>query len=121
MKFKDYINENATTIKVKCNDSDNSLSKMIYKIVSDARNKDVNIILDKGTKDYEQTFTISQANLSYPSFTKEIILDKKLQDFIEGIKKIGNIGHSFSVEINGERFGWDGDGSDSIFSIEDSK
>ena len=56
------------------------------------------------------------------SKTKEITitcrdLDNTLEELIKYIKSIGNGGHTFIIDVDGKKFEWDGDGSDSIFEI----
>ena len=53
-------------------------------------------------------------------------LDDNLENLLKYIKKIGNIGHSFTIVVDPgsgreKKFGWDGDGSDSIKQIEIQK
>lgn len=44
---------------------------------------------------------------------------KNLLKLIRSLKKLGDGGHSFSVEINDKSFSWDGDGSDRVEEIND--
>ena len=44
---------------------------------------------------------------------------KNLLKLIRSLKKLGDGGHSFSVEINDKSFFWDGDGSDRVEEIND--
>ncbi len=44
---------------------------------------------------------------------------KNLLKLIRSLKKLGDGGHSFSVEINNKSFSWDGDGSDRVEEIND--
>lgn len=54
-------------------------------------------------------------------------LDNSLEDLLNHIKDSGNIGHSFSIIVDPDNreykkeFGWDGDGSDRIYSIDVKK
>lgn len=49
---------------------------------------------------------------------------ENLKKLLDHIKEIGNIGHSFEIVVDPdnkeykESFGWDGDGSDRIESVE---
>jgi len=49
--------------------------------------------------------------------------DGELEDLLNYIKSTGNIGHSFDIVVDPDtkdytkRFGWDGDGGDSIRTI----
>jgi hypothetical protein len=47
--------------------------------------------------------------------------DDTLEDLINHIKKVGNTGHTFLIDVEGKKFEWDGDGSDSIFDIKVSR
>lgn len=44
---------------------------------------------------------------------------KNLLKLIRSLKKIGDGGHSFSVQINNKSFSWDGDGNDRVEEIND--
>lgn len=44
---------------------------------------------------------------------------KNLLKLIRSLKKLGDGGHSFSVQINNKSFSWDGDGSDRVEEIND--
>ena len=44
--------------------------------------------------------------------------ENTLEELLNFIKKNGNVGHSFSIDADGEKFYWDGDGSDTIKNIE---
>lgn len=44
---------------------------------------------------------------------------KNLLKLIRSLKKLGDGGHSFSVEINDKSFSWDGDGNDRVEEIND--
>jgi len=51
-----------------------------------------------------------------------IDVDNKLEDLINYIGKIGNPGHSFTIDVDpgsdtNKKFGWDGDGSDRIIKV----
>lgn len=43
--------------------------------------------------------------------------DAKLEKLINFIKTNGNTGHSFSIDVDGKKFDWDGDGGDSIVDV----
>jgi hypothetical protein len=49
-----------------------------------------------------------------------------LEELLEYIKKVGNMGHTFMIVVDpdakgGKKFEWDGDGSDAIFDIKTEK
>ncbi len=49
--------------------------------------------------------------------------DDTLEKLLKYIKSVGNMGHTFMIVVDpqakgGEKFEWDGDGSDAIFEIE---
>ena len=44
--------------------------------------------------------------------------ENTLEELLNFIKKNGNTGHSFTIDVDGKKFYWDGDGSDSIKNIE---
>lgn len=51
--------------------------------------------------------------------------DKRLKSLLDYIQKTGNIGHSFDIVVDPDnkettkKFGWDGDGADSIKDIKE--
>jgi hypothetical protein len=76
----------------------------------------------KNIKSFEQLNEQSQEFTTYKIVCRDT--EGALKALIEYIKENGNTGHSFSIVVDpgDEReksFGWDGDGSDSIESIEE--
>lgn len=53
------------------------------------------------------------------TFTCSKSVFKNLLKLIRSLKKLGDGGHSFSVQINNKSFSWDGDGSDRVEEIND--
>ncbi len=53
------------------------------------------------------------------TFTCSKSVFKNILKLIRSLKKLGDGGHSFSVEINNKSFSWDGDGSDRVEEIND--
>ena len=43
--------------------------------------------------------------------------ENTLEELLDFIKKNGNTGHSFTIDVDGKKFYWDGDGSDCIKTI----
>lgn len=109
-------------IKVECRDHDDSLENLL-RAVSHAKADTVNV--DPDTKEYNKGFDISNLGDIRIDVEKAISInckgDKKpLAEMLKHMKSIGNIGHSFGIDLEpngGKSFGWDGDGSDSINKI----
>lgn len=53
------------------------------------------------------------------TFTCSKSVFKNILKLVRSLKKLGDGGHSFSVEINNKSFSWDGDGSDRVEEIND--
>lgn len=51
------------------------------------------------------------------SFTCTYQVARNILKLIYYLKQLGDGGHSYTVNINGEKFSWDGDGSDRVFEI----
>ncbi len=60
----------------------------------------------------DEHYCISTFSCSKPVF-------KNLLKLIRSLKKLGDGGHTFSVQINNKSFSWDGDGSDRVEEIND--
>lgn len=44
-------------------------------------------------------------------------IDNTLENMLKYVKSIGNMGHSFPIDVDGKKFEWDGDGADKIIDI----